>query len=200
MVTTRSGKNTSRQNTKTVSSTRSTRSSKNSSRNTKSNPKCVSNNVNYSIINNRRCNINQTNYDYIYRTVNITDMSDFRKITKYGEQYPSMMYIVRNNNKSQVAYGTCETRSVEETFANILTNHHDVVSQVNLTMYVVFVNYSFVLDKLMHVINYKLDMPHNQSTYFNEYYVLDESRFNKLITVRDHTLKYIHCMKMKLQF
>ena len=59
-------------------------------------------------------------------------MSDFSKITKYGEQYPTMMYVIRNNNKSQVAYGTCETRSVEETFANILTNHHDVVSQVNL--------------------------------------------------------------------
>ena len=135
MVTTRSGKNTSKQNTKTVSNSntrgtrsssrntrctrtmRITRSSKNSSRNTKSNPKCVSNNVNYSIINNRHRNINQTNYDYIYRTVNINDMSDFHKITKYGEQYPSMMYVVRNNNKSQVAYGTCETRSVEDTFA-----------------------------------------------------------------------------------
>ena len=48
--------------------------------------------------------------------------------------------------------------------------------------------------------NYKLDMPYNQSTYFNEYFVLNESKFDKLIKVRDNTLKYIQCMKLKLQF
>ena len=66
-------------------------------------------------------------------------------------------------------------------------------------MNVVLVNYSFVLNKLMHVINYKLDMP-NRSNYFNEYYVLNKNKYDKLIKVRDHTLKYIHCMKTKLQF
>ena len=208
MVTTRSGRNTAK-NTTTNNitqsvNTRKTRSSSKSKRQRQQSiENCVqdSNNVSYTIINHKNFGkrIN-TYYDYIYRTVNINDMSDFRKITKYGEQYPTMMYVIRNQDKSQIAYGTCETRYIEETFTSILANHHDVVSQVNLTMYVVFVNYSQVLDKLIHVMNYKLDMPYNQSTYFNEYFVLNESKFDKLIKVRDNTLKYIQCMKLKLQF
>ena len=156
----------------------------------------LKNNVSYCIKNNDKIyNSSRSNYDYIYRNFNIADMSDFSKLTKYATSYPAMMYVIRNKNKTSIAYGICETRDSKEKFTKILTNNHDVVSQVDFTMNVVLVNYSFVLNKLMHVINYKLNMPHNQS-YFNDYYVLNNAKmFDKLIKVRDHTLKYIQCMK-----
>ena len=203
MVTTRSGRNTETKMNKSTNSTKSisTRSTRTNrpSHNTKT---CSKQNVRFNIFDNKCTNFSSKYNNYIYRTVNINDMSDFDKITKYANKYPTMMYVIRNKQKSQIAYGTCETKYVEDTFAKILANHRDVVSKVNLTMYIVFVNYSFVLDKLIHVVNYKLDIPNlptNQQTYFNEYYILDESMFDKLITIRDNSLKYINCIQMKLQ-
>lgn len=200
MVTTRSGRNT-ENNTKrnttqnVTTNVVSRRTTQNRVVQKNKRHRTLKNNVSYCIKNNDNIyNSSRSNYDYIYRNFNITDMSDFSKLTKYASSYPVMMYVIRNKNKSHIAYGICETRDSKETFTKILTNNHDVVSQVDFTMNVVLVNYSFVLNKLMHVINYKLNMPHNQS-YFKDYYVIDAKMFDKLIKVRDHTLKYIQCMK-----
>ena len=42
--------------------------------------------------------------DYIYRTINIQDMTDFQKLEKYYRDYSNCFYILNSSDKNKIVY------------------------------------------------------------------------------------------------
>ncbi len=188
MVTTRSGKKTTESrntNNVTTRNTRNTRTTRNT-RNTKTTQQVILNKINSipNIVENIDYNIVKRRCDYIFRTVNINDMSDFDKITKYSNKYPEVLYIVKSNDitKSFVAYNICTTEQLKETIVNYLVNNNNVISKTSFKLYLVLSNYKNTFYKIRDVLDYKLKNK-------NSFTITPYSNFEKLIEYRDYAIK-----------
>ena len=89
-----------------------------------------------------------------------------------------MMYVIRNkiNRKLRMELAKQDMLKNIRKYLQIITMLFPSKSNNVCSICKLFTG----IDKLIHVMNYKLDMP-NQSNYFNEYFVLNESKFDKLI-------------------
>ena len=96
---------------------------------------------------NKKFNCDET-LKYVYRTVNIENMNDFKKLDKYENMYRYAFYIIVNETDTSykrhaltdVCVGRTETSCLRRKFCNVLCAMNDVLIDTHAKLYLVLSN------------------------------------------------------------
>ena len=134
--------------------------------------------------------------NFIYRTVNIQDMTDFTKIEKYRTQFTNCFYVLTSTEKSKIVFDYCPVTQLRENMCEYLMYNNNVLSSIDFTLYVVLTNKSYlILDKMIEFMNdtsnFKIDieMYKTKSRTEENYLMTDKKYFTKVIQMRDMAVK-----------
>ena len=136
--------------------------------------------------------------DYIYRTINIQDMTDFQKLEKYYRDYSNCFYILNSFDKNKIVYDYCSTNEIRENVCQYLMYNNEVLSTTNCKLYVVLTNKSWMfLDRMIDYMNTTIQKEFEISIYWTSgnkmyrrgeggNYIMTDSKFlNEVIHYRD---------------
>ena len=183
MVSTRSGRNTTKTTTRST-----TRTKTNKTRSKQS----IRENITMNIMSRSKTVSFENERDFIYRTVNIRDMTDFVKIEKYRTQYSNCLYILTSSDKDKIVYDYCSLEQLRENVCEYLMYNNDVISTIDCKLYVILTNNSYmILDKMIEIMNegirnYEIVMYRNR---YQENYIMTDSEFlQEVIDWRDYAV------------
>ena len=128
--------------------------------------------------------------DYIYRTINIQDMTDFQKLEKYYRDYSNCFYILSSSDKNKIVYDYCSTNEIRENVCQYLMYNNEVLSTTNCKLYVVLTNKSYMfMDRMIDYMNATIPFDFEIEMYKHredENYIMTDSKFlNEVIHYRD---------------